>query len=81
MARHLSPQNISRILVAGIACESPKSVAPACFDPTSASAWLHSLMRGVGASHVIGGLRTTDVEFVIRKKLIARVVAGAIIVI
>ena len=76
----LSPERVSRLLVARVACEPPKSVAPACFDSTT-TAWFHGLVCSIGASHVIGSLRTAHVKFVVREELVASVVAGAVIMI
>jgi hypothetical protein len=80
MARHLSPERVPRLLISRIAGKSSKPVPPARFD-TTASTWFHSLICGVGASHVIGSLRATHVQFVVREELVASVVAGAIVVI
>ena len=78
MACHLSPKRVPRLLISRIAGKSSKPVPPARFDPT-ASTRLHSLIRGV--PHVIGSLRATHVQFVVREELVASVVAGAIVVI
>lgn len=80
MACRLSPDRVPGLLISRIACESSQPVAPARLDATAAT-WLHGLVHGIGASHIIRSLRTTYVEFVVREELVASVVAGAIVVI
>lgn len=80
IACRLSPDRVPGLLISRIACESSQPVPPACLDST-ATAWLHGLVHGVGASHVICSLRTTHMKLIVREELVASVVAGAIVVI